>query len=111
LFLVSRLGYLRIIFSVLASTADKQSSSTTNSGFFTNERAIEIRCFCPPETLHHVHQQQFHIVLVIAQYHFERLQWLQIFLLFHFVSFRSNQLPNKILFFTVSENKKTSCGV
>mmetsp|Transcript_54570 Transcript_54570/g.168029 ORF Transcript_54570/g.168029 Transcript_54570/m.168029 type:complete len:111 (+) Transcript_54570:520-852(+) len=38
-------------FSVLLSSADVASSSTTIGGFFSRQRAIATRCFSPPESL------------------------------------------------------------
>mmetsp|Transcript_11833 Transcript_11833/g.11897 ORF Transcript_11833/g.11897 Transcript_11833/m.11897 type:complete len:91 (-) Transcript_11833:1005-1277(-) len=38
-------------FSVIVSSADVASSRTTNEGFLRRHRAIETRCFSPPESL------------------------------------------------------------
>ncbi len=45
----AELKYPNTCFSVLVSTALRQSSRITISGFLISARAIETRCFCPPE--------------------------------------------------------------
>ena len=42
---------LRSALSVAKSRALKLSSNISTSGFFTRALAMQIRCFCPPETL------------------------------------------------------------
>ena len=36
--------------SVFVSTADVESSKISTFGFFSKARAMQSRCFCPPET-------------------------------------------------------------
>lgn len=47
---LSRFNAVNIVSSVFASTADKQSSKIKISAFVNNARAIEIRCFWPPDS-------------------------------------------------------------
>ena len=41
----------RILASVAVSTAEVESSRIRIFGFFSSARAMQSRCFCPPETL------------------------------------------------------------
>ncbi|SCI60618.1 Protein of uncharacterised function (DUF1602) [uncultured Blautia sp.] len=48
---ISSRNALRIRASVLVSTAEVESSRIRILGCFSRARAMQSRCFCPPETL------------------------------------------------------------
>ena len=99
--------FAKICSSVSVSTAESASSNIKIGAFFLIARAMELLCFCPPDSVTPLSPTMVSYPSGNAMI----LSWIHaVFVAFTISSISALSVPNAILDLSVSENRKLSCG-